>query len=78
MSDAAYQYEVKLSRGNGKDDRDEQKVKVSAETIEGLREKVENARDELEAWAADYREIQPTENRHRITEDQSELGEAKP
>lgn len=72
-----YEYTVKLSRGNGKDDRDTQTVKVSANTIDELREKVENARDELEAWAADYREIQPTDNRHRITEDQSELGEVE-
>lgn len=77
MSNATYEYEVKLSRGNGKDDRDEQKVKVSAETIDELHEKVGNVRGELEDWAAEYRGIQPTENR-RLSDDQSELGAAKP
>ena len=74
----AFEYTVKLSRGTKKDDRDEQKVKVSANTVEELREKVQAIKPELEDWAEDLREIQPTENRHRITEDQSELGEAKP
>lgn len=75
MPDAAYQYEVKLSRGTKKDDRDEQKVKVSAETIDELREKVEAVRRELEGWAEDWRQIQPDGEGQRLAEDQSELGE---
>jgi hypothetical protein len=73
----AFEFEVKIQRGNGTDDRDTYKTKVSAETIDELDEKVEQARDKLEEWGADFREIQPQDTR-TLADDQAtpEGGEA--
>lgn len=74
MSDDSYEYTVKLSRGTKRDDRDTQKVKVRADTIDQLQAKVEAVKEQLQDWASDFREIQPQEDRH-LADDQSELGE---
>ena len=68
----AFEFEVKIQRGNGTDDRDTYKTKVSADSIDELDEKVEQARDKLAEWAADFREIQPQEKRS-LADSQSTL-----
>jgi hypothetical protein len=68
----AFEFEVKIQRGNGTDDRDTYKTKVSADSIDELDDKVEQARDKLAEWAADFREIQPQEKR-RLSDDQATL-----
>lgn len=70
-----FQFEAKIQRGNGTDDRDTFKAKVSANTIEALDEKVEQMREKMAEWAGEFREIQPQERR-RTTDDQATLGGA--
>lgn len=73
MSDEpGFQYEVKLQRGESVDDRDTQKAKVSADSIDALNKKVEEIRGRMEEWAAEYREIQP-QNSPALSNDQATL-----
>lgn len=74
--DDAFQFEAKIQRGNGTDDRDSFKAKVSADTIDELDDKVEQIRDRLEGYAYEFRQIQPGERRD-LPEDQSTLGGEK-
>ncbi|MHB9286765.1 hypothetical protein ACKVMT_06965 [Halobacteriales archaeon Cl-PHB] len=73
----AFQFEAKIQRGNGTDDRDTFKAKVSANTIDALDEKVEQMRNKIEGWASEFRDIQPQEGRD-LPDDQATLdgGEA--
>lgn len=80
MSDEEDSFEltIELTRGTGTDDRDKQRMKVSARTVEGLRSKVEKVKEEMEAWADDFREIQPdgeTVRDHAVEDDQATLEE---
>lgn len=59
----AFQFEAKIQRGNGTDDRDTFKAKVSANTIDELDSKVEQVRDRLEEYASEFRQIQPQAGR---------------
>jgi hypothetical protein len=58
-----FQFEAKIQRGNGTDDRDTFKAKVSANSIDALDQKVEQMREKIEGWATEFREIQPQEKR---------------
>ncbi|MFD1588731.1 hypothetical protein ACFR9U_17265 [Halorientalis brevis] len=69
MSDDAFNYTVKLKRGD-----DTQKCKVSAPDIETLTERVDAVREKLGEWAGDYNEIQPDEGRN-LADDQRDLSE---
>ncbi|GGM46416.1 hypothetical protein [Haloarcula argentinensis] len=69
-----YSLTVELTRGGDSNNRDKMKAKVSAETIEELREKVDAVRDEMQEWANDFRNIQP-QVRRQLPDDQSELSE---
>jgi len=69
-----YSLTVQVTRGGDSNDKDKLKAKVSAESIEELSEKVEALRGEMEQWADEFRNIQPT-RRRQVPEDQSELGE---
>jgi len=68
----AFEFEAKIQRGNGTDDRDTFKAKVSADSIQELDEKVEDVRDRIEQYASDFRQIQPQEAR-TIADDQATL-----
>lgn len=70
MADDAFNYTVKLKRGD-----DTQKCKVSAPDIETLTQRVDAVREKLGEWAGDYNEIQPENDGRRIAEDQSDLSE---
>jgi len=72
--DPAFEFEAKIQRGNGTDDRDTFKASVSAETIDELDSKVADMRRKIEDWAVDFRQIQPDEAR-RLPEDQATLEE---
>lgn len=72
----AFSLDVKIQRGNGTDDRDTLKAKVSADTLEELDEKVEHVQERMSEWAVGFREIQPSEER-RLDDDQSSLTEVK-
>ena len=72
----AFEVTVKIQRGNGTDDRDQLKAKVSADTLDELDDKVEHVRARMGEWAAGFREIQPSEAR-RTDDDQSSLSEVK-
>jgi len=72
----AFQFEAKIQRGNGTDDRDTFKAKVSANTIDELDEKVEQIRERLEEYAHEFRQIQPSDKRP-LKDDQSRLGEVE-
>lgn len=61
-----YTYTVKLKRGDG---HDVQKCKVTANTIEGLEERVDAVREKMSKWAYDYREIQPESRSSRAAAD---------
>lgn len=74
--DPEFSTTVKLQRGSGTDDRDTIKVQVSAGTIDALDRRVTELRDHMEAWADDFRDVQPEQSR-RTSEDQSELGAVK-
>lgn len=74
--DVAFEYTLTATRGSGTDDRDKHRIKVTANTIEELKEKIEEAESLLEAKAADVRRIQPGDKHGRpIDDDQAELGE---
>jgi hypothetical protein len=74
--DVAFEYTLTATRGSGTDDRDKHRIKVSADTIDELAEKVEEAEQLLEEKAADVRRIQPGDGHGRpIDEDQATLGE---
>lgn len=76
--DDSFELTIELTRGTSTDDRDKQRMKVSARTIDGLRSKVEDVKDEMESWADDFREIQPeaeTVRDHAVEDDQSTLSE---
>jgi len=78
MSDdgAPFEYTLTVQRGDGTDDRDTHRLKVSARSIDELEDKIERARELLESKAADIRDIQPTEDlRNRTAGDQATLGE---
>jgi hypothetical protein len=74
VSDRAFDYTVELTRGGDTNNRDKQKVKVSADSVDELREKVDAVKEQLNDWALDLRDIQPSTH-SRVTEDQQELGE---
>jgi hypothetical protein len=59
----AFEYVVKMQRGDGTDDRDTHKTKVTAETIDELRSKVEQARELMAEEIEETREIQPDNTR---------------
>lgn len=71
--DDAFEFEAKIQRGNGTDDRDTFKAKVSADTIGDLDEKVEEMREKIEDWAVEFRRIQPADAEPELDEDQSTL-----
>jgi len=71
--DPAFEFEAKIQRGTGTDDRDTFKAKVSAETVDELDEKVQQMHAKVETWAGEFREIQPQEGRD-LSQDQSTLG----
>jgi hypothetical protein len=71
--DDAFEFEAKIQRGNGTDDRDTFKAKVSADTIGELDEKVAEMQSKIEEWAVEFRHIQPGAER-RLPEDQKTLG----
>lgn len=73
--DDAFEFEAKIQRGNGTDDRDTFKARVSAETIGELDEKVEEMRSKIEDWAVEFRRIQPADERH-LADDQATLQES--
>jgi hypothetical protein len=68
----AFQFEAKIQRGNGTDDRDTFKAKVSANTIDELDDKVDQIRGRLEEYASEFRAIQPQDGR-RHPDDQATL-----
>jgi DNA-directed RNA polymerase alpha subunit len=70
----AYSLTVELTRGGDSNNRDKMKAKVSADSVEELREKVEAVRSEMQEWADDFRNIQP-QVRRQLPDDQSELSE---
>jgi len=70
--DDAFQFEAKIQRGNGTDDRDTFKAKVSAETIDELDERVEQLHGRIEKYAEEFRQIQPQESR-TLADDQATL-----
>lgn len=74
----AFQFEAKIQRGNGTDDRDTFKAKVSANTIDELDEKVAQVRERIEDYATEFRQIQPSaDDKRPLADDQSTLGEAE-
>jgi len=72
----AFEFEAKIQRGNGTDDRDTFKAKVSADTVDELDEKVAEIRERLEEYAHEFRQIQPSEKRP-LSDDQRTLQEAE-
>lgn len=73
--DDAFEFEAKIQRGNGTDDRDTFKARVSANTIDGLDTKVEQMRVKIEDWAVDFRRIQPGDE-PELPDDQPTLQES--
>lgn len=76
--DDSFELTIELTRGTSTDDRDKQRMKVSARTIDGLEAKVEAVKQNMESWADDFREIQPegeTVRDHAVDNDQSTLAE---
>jgi hypothetical protein len=59
----AFEYVVKMQRGDGTDDRDTHKTTVTAQTIDELRSKVEQARELMAEEIEETREIQPDDTR---------------
>lgn len=74
--DPNFEVTVELTRGTSTDDRDKMRVKVSANSIDALNEKVQQVKEQMEDWAADLREVQPGSNRG-VTDDQATLEEAR-
>lgn len=70
--DDAFEFTVKIQRGDGTDDRDTLKTKVSADTIGELDEKVEHVREKMADWARGFRDVQP-DRAHRVDDDQQSL-----
>ncbi|MFC7026383.1 hypothetical protein ACFQJ5_16745 [Halomicroarcula sp. GCM10025324] len=70
--DDAFEFEAKIQRGNGTDDRDTFKAKVSANTIDELDERVQEIRSKIEDWAVEFRHIQP-DDEQQLPEDQATL-----
>jgi len=68
VPDDAYQYTVKLKRGD-----DTQKCKVTAPDIDTLTERVDAVREQMAKWAGEYDEI-GTDGR-QLADDQSDLSE---
>lgn len=77
----AFEITIELTRGTSTDDRDKQRMKVSAATIDTLDTKVEAVKQKMEDWADDFREIQPEGETVRdhasLDDDQAELGEGE-
>lgn len=71
MSDDVFSYTVQLQRGET-DDRDKHNCTVTAETIEDLEQKVEQARQLMRSEIAETRTIQgtpdPAEAHHTLDE----------
>jgi hypothetical protein len=61
--DDAFEYVVKMQRGDGTDDHDTHKTTVTAETIDELRSKVEQARELMAEEIEETCEIQPDDTR---------------
>jgi len=61
--DDAFEYVVKMQRGDGTDDRDTHKTMVTAQTIDELRSKVEQARELMAEEIEETRDIQPDNTR---------------
>jgi hypothetical protein len=59
----AFEYVVKMQRGDGTDDRDTHKTTVTAQTIDELRSKVEQARARMAEEIEETRDIQPDDTR---------------
>jgi len=75
--DAPFELTVKVQRGNGTDDRDTLKGKVSAHSKEELDTRVSELRERIEKYSQEFRDIQPTKDNDPITEDQSTLQEVE-
>ena len=75
MSDDAFDVTLKMTRGTSSDDKDVLKTTVTADSREELDDKIDAVRDRMEGWAADLREVQPTEQRKRLRNDQATLAE---
>jgi len=61
--DDAFEYVVKMQRGDGTDDHDTHKTMVTAQTIDELRSKVEQARELMAEEIEETRDIQPDNTR---------------
>lgn len=70
--DDAFSTTVTLTRGTGTDDRDKMKVSVSAPTVDELNTRVQDVREKMEAWAGEFRQVQPTGRRGK-DDDQQDL-----
>lgn len=76
--DEPFTMTVELTRGTSTDDRDKQRVKVSAHDVEQLEHRVEAVRERMEQWADEFRAVQPDgRSDRRLDEDQRELGQLK-
>ena len=78
MSDEspAFSFSTTVTRGTGKDDRDEFDVEVTADTLDELDEKLEQARARLKEHAREVRSIQPNAD-EKLPEDQSRLDDVE-
>jgi len=72
----AFSTTVTLTRGTGSRDKDKIKVKVSAPSVDELDRRVNSVRENMEAWAGEFRQVQPTERRGKA-DDQQDLGSVK-
>jgi len=77
MSDDAFDVTLKMTRGTSSDDKDVLKTTVTANSLDELDEKIDAVRERMEGWATDLREVQPTENRERLRDDQATLAEGE-
>ena len=75
MSDEPLSITTTLTRGTSTDDRDQIKATVEAENFEDLQQKLAQLRQQLDDWADDLREIQPTNEGRPVADDQAALGE---
>jgi hypothetical protein len=74
VPDDLYEAKVVVTRGSGTNDRDKFTMKVAADDMETLNERVELVRERVEKWAEDFRAIQPaSDRRRRLKDDQSQL-----
>jgi len=75
--DDSIEVSIKLQRGTGTDNRDTWTVTVSGESIDEVDSKVRDLREKAEAWAVEFRQIQPDDSRTaHLRDDQSRLSEA--